>query len=132
MGELVQGQGDKESSGNPAAGIDHKLGFLFFLKFFRVTVTAPQSTLNMTHTDGKFPGTGGPGGQGNCRKKGKDGVPALIVCLKNILPACKRQIDQSHFWWEQDLTWGGREPCVGLPAIDITHFADEKTEAQRV
>lgn len=92
MGELVQGQGDKESSGNPAAGIDHKLGFLFFLKFFRVTVTAPQSTLNMTHTDGKFPGTGGPGGQGNCRKKGKDGVPALIVCLKNKLPACKRQI----------------------------------------
>ena len=71
MGELVQGQGDKESSGNPAAGIDHKLGFLFFLKFFRVTVTAPQSTLNRTHTDGKFPGTGGVEGRETAGKKAR-------------------------------------------------------------
>lgn len=76
MGELVQGQGDKESSGNPAAGIDHKLGFLFFLKFFRVTVTAPQSTLNMTHTDGKFPGTGGPSRE-TAEKKARMGCQHL-------------------------------------------------------
>lgn len=56
--ELVQGQGD-ESAYDPTAGMDWKLGFLFFSQFFCVAVPAPQSTLHRPHMARKFPGMGG-------------------------------------------------------------------------
>lgn len=54
-----RGRERDEASGSPAAGTDRELGLRCCLKLFRVTATAAQSTLHGTHTDGKFPGTGG-------------------------------------------------------------------------
>ena len=53
-----RGRERDEASGSPAAGVGRELGLHCCLRLFRVMVTAAQSTLHGTHTDGKFPGSG--------------------------------------------------------------------------